>query len=255
MNSISSRNVTFADTTPQTACHVVVPCAGSGTRAGGEGPKQYQHLAGEPMVLHTLRAFAQTPGIAQVVVVVAPEDSQMQPLLTQHADEWHGLSIQAPRIGGSSRAASVLAGLQYLRAQGAPDTGWVMVHDAARCLITPSLITALMQACRVDDVGGLLAVPLADTLKAAVDQRATQTIERTDKWQAQTPQMFRLGLLIQALQAAQSCDFAGITDEASALEQLGYTTRLVPADAHNFKVTFPQDFVLAEALLKLRQQG
>jgi 2-C-methyl-D-erythritol 4-phosphate cytidylyltransferase len=175
--------------------------------------------------------------------------------LVQHADALQAVPMQAQPIGGSSRAASVLAGLRCLRAQGCAPDDWVLVHDAARCLVTPEQISSLMRTCWDDPVGGLLAVPLADTLKASQQGRATQTVARDDKWLAQTPQMFRLGALSDALQAIESAGFAGVTDEASAMERLGHAPRLVPADAHNFKVTYPHDFVLAQALLLLRQQG
>jgi 2-C-methyl-D-erythritol 4-phosphate cytidylyltransferase len=230
-----------------------MPCAGSGSRAGAAGPKQYQHVAGVPMVLHTLRALARTPELSDVTIVVAPDDTQMQPLLTQHAAELAAVPMQAAPVGGATRAASVLAGLRYLADQGVADTDWVLVHDAARCLITPEDMRSLIQHCRDDAVGGLLAAPLADTLKSAQAERATGTLSRDDKWLAQTPQMFRLGALRQALMQAEPQQFEGITDEASAMERLGHQPWLVAAQAHNFKVTYPQDFVLAEALLTLRQ--
>ena len=205
------------------------------------------------MVLHTLRALARTPELSGVTIVVAPDDTQMQALLTQHATELSAVAMQAVPIGGATRAASVLAGLRHLSELGAADTDWVLVHDAARCVIAPEDIRHLIQRCRDDAVGGLLAVPLADTLKSAQAQRATGTLARDDKWQAQTPQMFRLGALRQALVQAEAAHFEGITDEASAMERLGHQPLLVAAQAHNFKVTYPQDFELAEALLSLRQ--
>lgn len=209
------------------------------------------------MVLHTLRALARTTELSDVSIVVAPDDTQMQALLTQHAAEWRAVPIQAVPVGGATRAASVLAGLRHLTHQGAADTDWVLVHDAARCVITPEDIRHLIERCRDDAVGGLLAVPLADTLKSAQSStqshRATGTLDREDKWLAQTPQMFRLGALRQALAQAEHQNFEGITDEASAMERLGHQPLLVAAQTHNFKVTYPQDFVLAEALLQLRQ--
>lgn len=230
-----------------------MPCAGSGSRAGGDLPKQYQLLHGLPMVCHTLRALAQTAGIAQVCVVIASDDAHMANVQQQHAHLWPAMSLQTPAIGGDSRAASVLAGLLHLRAKGVPDGDWVLVHDAARCLVTPEQITDLIHACQNDAVGGLLAVPLADTLKSAHLDRADQTLSRENKWLAQTPQMFRLGMLISALERAQATNFEGITDEASAMERMGHSVRLVPSSTHNFKVTYPQDWILAEALLQLRQ--
>ena len=124
-----------------------------------------------------------------------------------------------------------------------------MVHDAARCLITPGQIKALIEACLDDEVGGLLALPVPDTLKSAQDGRVSQTVDRADKWLAQTPQMFRVGTLKRALRLAA----APVTDESSAIEQLGLKPKLVEGSAQNFKVTYPADFDLAEAILRARQ--
>jgi len=126
------------------------------------------------------------------------------------------------------------------------------VHDAARCLITPQQIDALIDACEHDTVGGLLALPLPDTLKSEVAGRVAATVDRADKWLAQTPQMFRIGALADALQRAAADGFAGITDESSAMEALGHRPRLVRGSAQNFKVTYPEDFALAEAILRSR---
>jgi len=136
-----------------------------------------------------------------------------------------------------------------LRRAGATDNDWVLVHDAARCLVTPELIDRLIDACQEDEVGGLLAHPLADTLKIEADGRVQSTIDRDDKWLAQTPQMFRLGMLRQALEHAGD----RATDESSAIESMGLKPRLVPAGAQNFKVTWPDDFAMAEAVLRSRR--
>ena len=218
----------------------LVPCAGSGTRAGGEGPKQYQTLAGQPLVHHTLAALDAVGLIEKTLVVVAPGDRFLQASPTSR---W-----QVADCGGVTRAATVSQGLAQLRLLGATEADWVLVHDAARCLITPAQIMRLVHACQDDDVGGLLALPLADTLKQAQGDRVTTTLPRTDKWLAQTPQMFRLGLLAQALQAAG----AQVTDESSAVEAQGLSPRLVPGSAQNFKVTFAEDFALAEAVIAAR---
>ena len=155
--------------------------------------------------------------------------------------------------GGATRAESVFNGLQRLLAEGARPTDWVLVHDAARCLVTPAQIGALIDACLPDAVGGLLALPLPDTLKqAGADGRVDATIDRAHKWLAQTPQMFRIGLLRDALAAHAAGGFAGITDEASAIELAGLAPLLVPGSAQNFKVTYPEDFALAEAVLRSR---
>jgi len=151
-------------------------------------------------------------------------------------------------VGGATRAASVLAGLRHLVSQGAQPSDWVLVHDAARCLVRAEDVTRLIEACRGDPVGGLLALPLADTLKMARHGRVQGTLDRSDKWLAQTPQMFRCGLLLDALLQAG----AAVTDEASAIEHLGHSPLLVRGSAHNLKVTYPDDFALAEALLQAR---
>ena len=226
--------------------HVVIPCAGTGSRAGVDIPKQYAPLAGVPMVLHTLKAFAAVPGLGHAMLVVSPQDSLMAQLLTDHPQPAFTLT---PR-GGATRAQSVLGGLRSLQEQGVDPSDWVLVHDAARCLITPRLIKALLAACANDSVGGLLALPLPDTLKASVDGRVSATLNRSDKWLAQTPQMFRLGSLAQALEQPSE----DITDEASAMEAKGFAPLLIEGASFNFKVTYPQDWALAEAVLNDRKQ-
>jgi 2-C-methyl-D-erythritol 4-phosphate cytidylyltransferase len=219
-----------------------LPAAGSGSRAGSALPKQYQAVLGRPLLAHTLAALRAVPAIERVMVVIAPDDTH-----------WTDLpGVDALRRGGATRAESVFNGLQALREAGVPDHDWVLVHDAARCLVTPQEIGALIDACRDDAVGGLLALPLPDTLKAEADGRVLQTVPREHKWLAQTPQMFRLGALYQALAAARASGFVGITDEASAIERSGERPRLVEGRASNFKVTYPHDFALAEAILRSR---
>lgn len=219
----------------------LIPCAGSGSRAGTPGPKQYERIAGQPMVWHTLSAFAAVQRIARTIVVVAPTDGFFERNPTTSA-------LVVP-CGGATRASSVTNGLRELRRAGATDTDWVLVHDAARCLVTPELVNRLIDACQDDEVGGLLAHPLADTLKIEEDGRVGSTIDRDDKWQAQTPQMFRLGMLRQALEHAGD----RATDESSAIEAMGLKPRLVLAGAQNFKVTWPDDFAMAEAVLRSRR--
>ncbi len=222
----------------------VIPCAGSGSRAATAGPKQYQPICGRPMVEHTLRAFAGVPRLQSTLVVLAPGDKAFP--LPQTAALW------TADCGGASRAQSVLNGLHWLLAKGAHASDWVLVHDAARCLITTELINRLIDACANDAVGGLLAHQLADTLKQQRAQsapaRVAATVDRSDKWLAQTPQMFRLGALIQALQQVGP----GVTDEASAMEAAGVEPLLVEAGSLNFKVTYPEDFLLAQAVLERR---
>jgi 2-C-methyl-D-erythritol 4-phosphate cytidylyltransferase len=225
--------------------HVVIPCAGTGSRAGVDIPKQYAMLAGLPMVMHTLKAFSGVAGLGQGLLVVSPQDSYMAELLLEYPQP----AFQCVPKGGATRAQSVLGGLRSLQKRGVGPSDWVLVHDAARCLITPRLIQALLTACAKDSVGGLLAVPLPDTLKASVGGRVSATLSRSDKWLAQTPQMFRLDALAQALEQPSE----DITDEASAMEAKGHTPLLVEGASFNFKVTYPQDWALAEAVLNDRQ--
>ena len=225
--------------TPQSRCFALVPCAGTGSRAGTHGPKQYERIAGHPMVWHTLAAFGAVKRISRTLVVVAPGDGFF---------ERNHTSAMVVACGGATRAASVRNGLYELGRIGATERDWVLVHDAARCLITPALIDSLIDACIGDEVGGLLAQHLVDTLKQEEDGRAVGTIDRHGKWLAQTPQMFRLGMLMEALERAGP----NVTDEASAIEGLGHRPLLVPGSTQNFKATYPEDLALAEALLKGR---
>ena len=217
----------------------VIPCAGTGSRSGADGPKQYQLLAGQPMVMHTLAAFTRVPRITQTTVVVAANDDFL---------ESHVATVLIAACGGLTRATSVFNGLIFLLECGAEPDDWVLVHDAARCLITPEQINALIDACALDAVGGLLAHKLPDTLKSEAAGRVAATLDRSDKWLAQTPQMFRIGALIEALQQAGD----QVTDESSAMEFMGAQPLLVPGSAQNFKVTYAEDFALAEAVLKAR---
>ncbi len=197
------------------------------------------------MVQHTLAALAQVQRLQTLWVVLHPDDTQFE----THLPHFRG---RAARVGGSSRAHTVLNGLKALQSTGAQATDWVLVHDAARCLLRPAWVDALIDACQHDAVGGLLALPVADTLKHAVGDRVHGRIERSDAWQAQTPQMFRLGPLQAALQHALAQAPKQVTDEASAMEALGHAPLLVRGTLENFKVTYPADFELAERLLRTR---
>ena len=228
-------------------CFALVPCAGVGLRAGAGGPKQYAPLGRQAVVAHTLDALAAVPELTATLVVLSPDDTAFE----SHAPRFAGW---VARSGGATRAESVAAGLVALRAHGVVDDDWVLVHDAARCLLRPKWVTRLIAACQHDAVGGLLALPLADTLKAADSSPAARvagTLDRSHKWLAQTPQMFRLGLLQRALQEAQAAGVA-ITDESSAVEALGLAPLLVAGDQENFKLTWPADFALATRLLETR---
>jgi len=218
----------------------------------GDGArKQYLPLAGKPMIYHALRALCAAPRIDRVLVVLAEDDTEWpQTLADEFADK-----LIVLRCGGATRAQSVLNGLDHPRATrliGADD--WVLVHDAARPCLGAQQIEHLLDALENDPVGGLLAVPLADTLKRAdAQQRVCATEPRENLWQAQTPQMFRYRLLREALAAAAARAMAGITDEAGAVEALGYAPKLVHSEGRNLKVTYPQDKALAELILLIRQ--
>ncbi len=223
----------------------LVPCAGIGARAGGAARKQYTQLAGRAMVAHTLAALAGVSRLSATLVVLAADDDQFE----SQVPGFVGASGWVDRCGGETRAATVANGLRALSQRGADDDDWVLVHDAARCLLRPAWVNALIDAVidsgAHEEVGGLLALPLADTLKAEVGGRVQTTVDRRGKWAAQTPQMFRLGLLRRALLAAGP----DVTDEAGAVELLGRSPRLVAGSMENFKVTYPNDFEIAARLL------
>jgi 2-C-methyl-D-erythritol 4-phosphate cytidylyltransferase len=219
--------------------HALVPAAGSGVRMGHQLPKQYLPLAGQPLIFHALNTLCASLEIATVFVVLAPDDTLF------HTCDWSrfGDKLQPLYCGGATRAESVSNGL--LASELEPDD-WVLVHDAARPCLTQAHVSKLIAELRDDEVGGILAVPVADTLKRADEgQRIARTEARAGLWQAQTPQMFRAGLLAQALQQCRT-----VTDEASAVEALGLRPKLVLSDSTNFKVTYPQDLLLAELLLR-----
>ena len=228
-------------------CYALVPAAGSGQRAGAGSPKQYAQLNGEPMIVHSLRAFLDCARVAAVHVVLAPGDDWLSTVAAGLLRAQAGERLRFHFAGGASRAESVANGLALL-AREAADDDWVLVHDAARPCITPELVARLIGALENDPVGGLLALPVPDTVKrAGPDGRVAATIARDQLWLAQTPQMFGLRRLIDAYSTA-----GAVTDEAGAIELSGVTPQLVMGDRRNMKVTFPADFVLAETFLAKR---
>jgi 2-C-methyl-D-erythritol 4-phosphate cytidylyltransferase len=230
----------------------LVPCAGNGSRSGAAGPKQYESLAGRALVLWTLEALARVRELDGTLVVLAPDDIQFA-ALSAEGDAEAAAACWRANVGGATRAETVYAGLHDLLARGALEDDWVLVHDAARCLIRPEAVRRLVAECRDDAVGGLLAMPLADTLKRADDEgRVDATVARQHMWAAQTPQMFRIGALRDALRAGFARRELAITDEAGAMEAAGQAPRLVRGDFENIKVTWPDDFALAERLLRGR---
>lgn len=222
----------------------IVPAAGSGSRMGADCPKQYLPLLGHPLLWHTLHALGQVGEIREICVVLSPADEWWETF------DWHDLGdrITVLRVGGDTRAQSVSNALAQLAGRAGEDD-WVLVHDAARPCLDPDHVRNMMSALRDNPVGGLLAVPLADTLKQADDaNRVMRTLPRTGLWQAQTPQMFRYGLLSRALEHCQD-----VTDEAGAVEASGLSPQLVAASTTNFKVTYPQDLALAAQILQARR--
>jgi 2-C-methyl-D-erythritol 4-phosphate cytidylyltransferase len=223
----------------------VVPAAGQGTRIGDALPKQYLPIAGKPMLFHSLDALAAVDRIARILVVLSPVDPHWE------TQDWSGLDprVEALYIGGASRAASVSAGLRALEGAAADDD-WVLVHDAARPCVQPLLVEQFLDELEGDPVGGLLALPLADTLKEAGEgQRVARTVPREGLWRAQTPQMFRYARLRQALDMHPRA-----TDEAQAIEASGAAPRLVSGESTNIKVTFAEDLQLAEWILMHRNR-
>ncbi|MCE2945525.1 MAG: 2-C-methyl-D-erythritol 4-phosphate cytidylyltransferase [Betaproteobacteria bacterium] len=217
-------------------------------------PKQYLLLAGQPMLIHTLEALLAEPRLSSVSVVLAADDEDFTASGCASRLQRHDTRVRVLRCGGDTRAASVRNGLRVLA--GAFDADdWVLVHDAARPCLPPAALARLIDTLLDDPVGGLLAMPVADTLKRAdAGGRAEATPSREGLWAAQTPQMFRLGRLLRALDAA--VEAAGrpggtpATDEAQAIEAAGARPRLVLGDPRNLKVTWPADVALAEGFLQ-----
>ncbi len=221
----------------------LIPAAGTGSRIGNATPKQYHPLNGRPMLWHALRPFHAHPRIERIFVVLGPADVWF----TQGRWDEFSRKLDVLRCGGESRAQSVLNGLQAIAGSVAAGDQ-VLVHDAARPCLTGEAIDRLIREVGDDEAGGLLAEPLADTLKRADDGgRIVRTEPREKLWRAQTPQMFRHGLLMKALGPG---NLDGVTDEASAVERLGLRPLLVKSGATNLKVTYAEDLRLAEAILK-----
>ena len=226
----------------------LIPAAGVGARMGAAIPKQYAGLAGKAMLRHVLDTFAAHEAITHTFAVVSGDDGYIDDVMRDDVmRDGPALAgrVTIVRDGGDTRRQSVLNGLLAMRPQVADDE-WVLVHDAARPGLSAALVDRLIAGVRDDEVGGLLALPVVDTLKRSdSDGRACATVPRTGLWSAQTPQMFRYGLLKKALEAA-----ADVTDEAGAIEAMGWAPKLVPGSARNMKVTLPGDLALAELYLK-----
>jgi 2-C-methyl-D-erythritol 4-phosphate cytidylyltransferase len=221
-------------------CVGLIPAAGQGARLGGETPKQYVELAGRPMLAHAAAALLAHPAVELAFVVLAPDDERWA------SHDWGAFGDRLAPLwcGGATRRDSVLNGLIAMANVVDPED-WVLVHDAARPCLARADLERLIDSVRDDDVGGILAVPLADTLKRAdAADRIASTEPRERLWLAQTPQMFRHGTLLRAIGGSGQA-----TDEAQAVEALGLKPRLVPGSPRNLKVTFPGDAAIAERLL------
>jgi 2-C-methyl-D-erythritol 4-phosphate cytidylyltransferase len=223
----------------------LVLAAGQGTRIGDAVPKQYLPIAGKPMMFHSIEALAAVSRVERLFVVLAPLDRHWG----EH--DWSALpeKIEAAFCGGAHRAESVLNTLRFLESRIAKDD-WVMVHDAARPCIVTELVEQFLDEIGEDVVGGLLAMPLADTLKRAGEgQRVEGTTARAGLWRAQTPQMFRYEALRRGLEKNPKA-----TDESEAVEGLGHSPRLVEGENSNIKVTFAEDIQIAELILEHRDR-
>ena len=239
-------------------CHALLPTAGAGSRLGGDLPKQFQELAGRPMLAYALEAFMQSPLVDSIWIGVSPGfiDNPILKSLVKGSKPVHFLPT-----GGPTRQETVRNTLAAQLKFGISPDDWILVHDAARPGITPVLIEKLITAVQDSDAGGLLAVPLADTLKQAdLDSviagnmpHIVKTIPRKHLWQAQTPQMFGLKELHSALEDAIRLE-ADITDEASAMELTGVKPLLIEGATRNFKVTHSADWDLMQLLLNSDHQ-
>jgi 2-C-methyl-D-erythritol 4-phosphate cytidylyltransferase len=226
----------------------LIPAAGTGMRFGGDVPKQYTPLAGVPLLKQTIDALNDAIVLEAIFVVLAPQDR----LYAECIGRVRG--VEPLYCGGMTRAESVRNGLAAIAGRIAAED-WVLVHDAARPCVDVVTLNRLLHELDAEPVGGLLAVPLADTLKRAesgTGLRAISTEGREGLWCAQTPQMFRYAILQHAFRRV---DLDKITDEAQAVEALGVKPRLVQGSPSNIKVTYAEDVALAEAILGQRRKG
>lgn len=225
--------------------YALIPAAGHGARMQTAQPKQYLPLRGRPLLWHTIASLSAHPQITQVALILSPDDPYF--IKEVYADLPGIEKLRVHYCGGDTRAQTVRAGLQAIAPHVKSDS-WVLVHDAARPCLSVALLDRLILCAGQDPVGGILALPVADTIKQGdAEQHIVRTVPRDTLWLAQTPQMFRYALLCQALDRAQH-----VTDEASAVEASGHAPCLVPGSTHNIKVTYPDDLPLAEAILATR---
>ncbi len=222
--------------------HVIIPAAGTGSRMGAQAPKQYLSLDGKPLIQHVIRVFDQSAKIDSIHIVLNESDAYWRSSYVSASDK-----VKLHHCGGETRAESVLNGLKAIELRVQPED-WILVHDAARPGLTNRLLNQLITALEDEAVGGLLAMPVADTLKKADSvSRVKKTISRAQLWQAQTPQMFRFSTLLEAMHKFDG----NPTDESEAIEALGLTPKLVQGELRNMKVTYPQDLDVLNLLFKL----
>ncbi|MEM6582332.1 MAG: 2-C-methyl-D-erythritol 4-phosphate cytidylyltransferase [Pseudomonadota bacterium] len=224
-------------------CWAVVPAAGVGSRMGAATPKQYLEVEGKTILEHSISALLGSKRIAKVIVALAPRDERAGKLAVLQDDRVDSVE------GGEQRSDSVLSALESLRLRGDLED-WVLVHDAARPCLDESDLNRLIETVMASDIGGILAERMADTVKMATDgNRVLRTLDRNRLWRAQTPQMFRLGPLLAALQSARK-EGVAITDEASAMELAGHPVQLVEGSPGNMKVTLPAHLALISGYLR-----
>ena len=226
----------------------MIPAAGTGARYGGAMLKQYLPVCGRPVLAHSIRVFQFHPMISSITVVLAADDQLFESAV--------GVLAAAVKTvtGGETRAQSVRNGLQYI-ADNYPTTDWALVHDAARPCLSVSRLDKFLEQGLASADGAILAVPVGDTLKRSGEaQEIVATVDRDGLWAAQTPQLFRVGALAEAIDAAQQagCD---LTDEASAMEFVGVRPLLVMGSSANIKITHSSDLAIAEALLARKEQS
>ncbi len=221
----------------------LIPAAGVGSRMSVDCPKQYLFLQGKPVLQHTIEAFLACDRIESVFVVVSPEDEWVDDFIAS-SPKWDAGRVRFLRCGGSTRRDSVLNGLHALFLECAPKD-WILVHDAARPGLTPDLVCKLIEAIGPEDIGGLLALPVVDTVKKQTEE-GVQTVSREGLWLAQTPQMFPYAVLTDALEKQSD-----VTDEASAIEAMGQVPKLVEGHLCNSKITRPDDLPLVELFMSI----
>ncbi len=225
---------------------VILPCAGRGSRFDSIVPKQYSLINNKTILEHTLAVFLSLKQIDQIIIVTAAEDFYIDKLVNSCAIITND-NVRILKIGGETRAQTVKNVVSNL---DCASNDWLLVHDVARCCINPEVILRLISELEYDDVGGILAIGVADTIKLSQNGLIiNKTLNRLQIYQAQTPQMFRACVLKDALKAA-NLDL--VTDEASAVEQINLPVKLVEGERSNIKITYPVDISLAEVILNNR---